>query len=305
VNDAPEPDEPEPEGSDQGESPKWPEPDPDKDSVWFMAGNEPGDVAVRISDGAVRKDGAPADLLSKLIDLAGDAIKDVGNLVVPPLVVSAHAGASMTVVFGETASEMPQGQLLDKQVQRSAEQIGELIGSEGDKLLSVAHGVGKGAEAYTKLLHFVQAEGIAVDWKTRPQPVQRLDQQRAASQYERLMQPPATRERALRIEGLLYRAIMDRPGSGTVGIRLAKESPVPPRHHGSTAVLRYESAEIEHLVLHELLGQMVVATVKVEEIDPTSTSIVRPELAHAIVEEIGPTSRPVTPELFDDEAEVA
>jgi hypothetical protein len=299
----PEPDGEQPEESgDEGKPGSLPKPDPDaKDTIWFMNDNDQGDVAVRISDGEVQKRGTPTHLFSQVVDLAGEAIAQVGNLIVPPLVISARAGASMTVVFGEGAVDVERPQLLDRQVRRSAEDIGRLIVAENDALFSVALGVGKGAAAYADLARLVQTEGLTLDWKPRGQQVRRLDAARAAWQYEQLTRPPVTRTRPLRIEGLLYRAIMDRPGFGTAGLKLTRESPLPPKARGNSAVVRYETVDVEQRILHELLGQMIVATVSAEEIDPESTTILKPDLPHAVIEKIEASSRPVTLELFGED----
>jgi hypothetical protein len=279
-----------------------PSPDPEaEDTIWFMNAGT-GDVAVRISDGDVQKRGAPAHLFSQIVDLAGEAIAQVGNLIVPPLVVSARAGASMTVVFGEGVVDVDQPQLLDRQVQRSAEHIGRLIEADSDDLFSLAFSVGQGAAAYAELVHLVETAGLTLDWKSRGEKVRRLDVERATWQYAQLTKPPATHMRPLRIEGLLYRVIMDRPGSGTAGVKLTKESPMPPRARRNSAFVRYETVEVEQKILHELLGRMIVATVSAEEVDAESPTIVKPDLPHAVIEHIEATSRPVTMELFGDEA---
>jgi hypothetical protein len=184
-------------------------------------------------------------------------------------------------------------------VLRSGTDIGRLIASTDDELFSVAYGVGRGAAAYAELIRLVEANDITMEWKPRDQPMQRLDPQRAGRQYERLTRQPNVRERPLRIEGLLYRAIMERPGYGTAGIKLSKASPLPPRRKGNNVVVRYQSPAVEQRILHDLLGQMVVATVKIVELDPESRSIVKPELPHALVEQIEASHQPVTDELFD------
>jgi hypothetical protein len=75
---------------------------------------------------------------------------------------------------------------------------------------------------------------------------------------------------------------MERPGYGTAGIKLAKKSHVPQRHHGNNVIVRYESRDIERKILHELLGQMIVAMVRIVEPDPESPSMVQPDLPHAV-----------------------
>lgn len=290
-----------PEPDEQAEEPdeevqEWPTPSPKKDDIWFMDADDIGDVAARISNGAVQKRGVPAHLFSELIKRAGKAIHDVGNLSIPPLVIGAHAGASMTVVFGEAPSEPVVPQLLDNQVLRSAEVIGRLIEAKDDDLINAAYGVGQGAAAYAELVHLIESEGLTLDWKTRDQPPRRLDQETAERQYERLSQPPETRERSRRIEGYLYRAIIDRPGYGTAGVKLSEDFVVP--HRGRSPVLRYEGLDIERRILHELLGQMIVAKVLVVEVDPQSRSIGKPEIPSPLIQDIEASHKPVTLDLF-------
>src|SRR4051794_11614282 len=77
-----------------------------------------------------------------------------------------------------------------------------------------------------------------------------LSAERAGAQYDVLSTPPEERAREMRIDGLLYRAIYDGPGRGRVGIRLSKQSPVPPRHRGRTVIVEYDTPEVEDQVLH-------------------------------------------------------
>ena len=288
-------------GEDPSEEPNgdgWPGPDPDKEIIEFMSG---GDVALRVSEGPATSKGLPTDIFSELVKRAGKAIEEVGSMIKPPRLIGAYSGKSMVLVFGDAADRSEQPELLQDQVLRSGLSIARLVAADDDELFSVAYGVGRGAAAYAELIRLAETYDLTMEWKAGDESVQRIDPARAARQYQRLTRQPETRERELPIEGLLYRAIMERPGYGTAGIKLAKGSAVPPRHQGNNVIVRYESREIEQQILHELLGQMVAVTVRIVELDPESRSIVQPDLPHAVVERIEASYQPVTNELFEDD----
>lgn len=264
----------------------------------MVAGDVPGgDVAVTARDGTIEKSGAPSGLFSDLVKQIGQAIKDVGNLVNPPLVLHANAYASMTIVFGGLPEDEDQTKLPYHAVWRTSNKIGRLISLEGDELFTYALQVGAGAKSYVELTKLVQSEGIQLDWEVRGMSPQVLTVERAASQYQRLTAPAEIRERTMQVQGLLYRVIYEGQGSGRVGIRLAKGSPVPPRVKRS-AILRYQDAEIEDQVIHNLIGQPVRATLLISEYAPQA-SLSESDLPRPLIQSIEAIAHPV--ELFDAE----
>jgi hypothetical protein len=278
----------------------WPEPDAEKEIIQLMAG---GDVALRVSNGPATSKGLPTDIFSELVKRAGSAIEEVGSMIRPPRLVGAYSGKSMVLVFADALDTAKQPELLEDHVRRSGVDIARLMAADDDELFSVAYGVGRGAGAYAELIHLAGAHDLTMEWKAGDGPVRRIGPRRAARQYERLTRQPETRARPLPIEGLLYRAIMDRPGTGTAGIKPTPGSSIPPTGSESKVIVRYESPKIEQQVLHELLGRMVRATVRIVEIDPESPSIVKPDLPYPVIEQIQASERPVTGDLFaDDEA---
>lgn len=286
----------------------WPEVDPNAlETKSFMTAHDVrgGLVAVTASQGAVLDIGAPSGFLSKLIKRVGDAIEGVGNLAMPPLVMSAEARASITVVFGDPISEDPQTAIPYFATWRASEVIALLMTLDDDEVLfNEALALGRGATGYAELVELVQGEGISLQWEPLGVPAQKLDVPRASKQHARLTAPAKMRSRGMTIEGLLYRAIYEDDGRGRVGIKLAQWSAATPRLHGRTAYLRYESTVVEDQILHNLMGKPVRATVRVEEPAPF-TSAVATVPPYPVIEAIeeGHSFEPLTlgPEDFEEE----
>ncbi len=278
-----------------GESPApqkaspWPSVDPEAiQNKQFMTAQDVagGQVAVTARDGEVQRRGAPSHLFAQLVDAVGNTIKQVGNLTIPPLVVRAEAGASITVYFGETLDvDARQAEIPYYGVWRSAQTVARLMSLDEDTIFDFALDVGVGATAYANLARFVESEGISIDWEARGLPAQSLDAERAARQYVELAKPPEYSQRSMIIDGLLYGVIYEGPGRGRARMRLSNGSATPPRHHGRTVILEYETEEIEQAIIHNLIGEPVVATIRVEDPVPR-TSVLPPEPSHAVIEAV-------------------
>lgn len=268
----------------------WPKVDPEaiQDKQFMTAGDVPGgQVAITARNGPVQKHGAPSGLFARLVEQVGDTIKQVGNLATPPLVIRAEALASMTIVFGEPMPEPEpdQARMPYHAVWRSSETIARLINLDEDAVFDFAMDVGAGASAYADLARLVESEGITLEWEVRGVQPQTLTTDLAARHYQRLAKPPDFRERSMMIEGLLYGVIYEGRGHGRARIRLSKGSPLPPRRHGRTVIVEYETKEIEDQIIHSLIGEPVLATVRVGEPTPR-TSVLPPEAPYAVVESI-------------------
>lgn len=311
-----EPDDEEPDEPGVGNVPELPDPGRPDDPLsipdespyttihpeFSVAGRVPGgEVAVTASNGRIERNGAPSGLFSRLTEQIGTAIQQVGNLFAPPLVVRAEAIQSMTIVFGDPLAAEAQAAFPFHPTRQGAMRIADLIAlDDQDVLFGRALELGAGAQGYAELARLVQAEGLTLDWEPLGRPARRLTPERAAGHWQRLSEPPIQREREMHIDGLLYRVIYDGPGHGRVGIRLSRSSPVPPRHRGRTVVVQYDTPEIEALVLHELIGQPIIAGLRVIENAPF-TSVLQLAPPYPIIDHIH-LGRPYDPmDLFGDD----
>jgi hypothetical protein len=247
----------------------WPKVDPSAlQTKKFMTAHDitGGQVAVTASDGEVLKEGTPSGLFSRLVEEVGGAIKRVGNMVHPPLVVGARAGASMTIVFGDPIPDEVQTEIRVYPTWQAAQRIAQMMELDDEQLLiESATRLGAGTAGYVELAELVQAEGISLKWEVLGFPLRTLNVTRAAWQYEQLTRPVEMRKREMMIEGLLYRVIYDGPTQGRAGIKLAPHSPKPLRRRGQVVIVSYDARDVEDLIIHQLIGKSVMATVEVEE----------------------------------------
>lgn len=250
----------------------WPEVDPRalQDKSFMVAGDVPGgEVAVTASNGPIQSHGAPSRIFSDLAELVGTALKRVGNMASDPLVVHAHAYASMTIVFGEEpVASRGQMAMRFPATWASGRRVADLVELEDQQLAARSSQLGAAAPSYAELARFVANEGIDLDVEPLGDRPRRLTAERAAQQYRFLSRPPERRERDMEIEGLLYRVIYARPGAGRVGIRLAPGSPVPPRKQGRIVIVDYKDPKVEDAVLHRLVGRPVIAHLRVFDYAP-------------------------------------
>jgi len=285
----------------------WPtvEPQAIQGKQFMTATDMPGgQLAVTARDGEVQSNGAPSGLFSQLVSHIGDTIRQMGNLATPPLVVGAHAGKSITIVFGEPLPDDAQIGMPYHAVWRSAETVARLISLDEEQIFDFAIDIGLGATAYADLARVVESEGLTLDWEVKGIPTQRLTADLAARQYQRLSKPAELRERSMTIDGLLYGATYEGKGHGRARMRLSKGSAQPPRRQGRTVIVEYESQEIEDQIIHNLIGEPVIATIRVKEPAPR-TSVLRPEPPFAIVDSIERGGNYNMQELFsaeDDDA---
>lgn len=282
----PEPQEPSAEGSPNPQPAEaadpWPTFDPDAigTASFMQAGDVTGGlVAVTGKGGSFAEAGAPGDQLAKLIKTAWEAIKDAGNLAFSPRAIAAVPVGSIAVVFGEPPVPPDQFELPVSPVWEAASRVAQLIPLDDEALFENALKLGQGAQGYVGLARLVQTAGITVEWEVRGAPIRVLTPDRAASQYENLTRPAQFRATEMQVTGLLYRAIFEARSAGKAAIHLAKGSPVPPQARGSFVVVRYQTEAVEELVLHNLLGKVVRATLRIEE--PLPNTALKPELPPA------------------------
>jgi hypothetical protein len=282
----------------------WPELDEQalKGKLYMKAGGvDGGSVAVTASEGPITAQGAPAGLFAKLAEVVGATLAEVGNMVAQPLVLAAGATNSMTIVYGEPASDPDEIALPIRTTLQSGVHIGNLIATEEEEeLIGRARQLGRGARSYVDLVRLVHSEGIDLKWQVGQDPPHTLTSVQAGLQLRRLTAPPRRHVREMDVDGLLYRAIWEGPGEGRVGLKLSKHSPKPPRRHGGTVVLLFEEdRRIEDLVMHQLLGQSVVARIEVTEFD-IATNVLGEAPPHATIKDIEKGARLDTIDLLEN-----
>lgn len=282
----------------------WPTIDPKAlaEKLYMKAGGvDGGAVAVTASEGPITPHGAPSALFAKLADAVGTTLAEVGNMLGQPLVLAAGATNSMTIVYGEPASDAEQGALPIRTTAQSGLHIGNLIDTEEEEeLFGRARQLGRGARSYVELVRLVHTEGIDLKWQVGDRPPQKLTAGKAGLQLRRLTAPPRRHVREMDVDGLLYRAIWEGPGEGRVGLKLSKKSPKPPRRHGGTVVLLFEdNRRIEDLVMHQLLGKSVLVRIEVTEFDIAS-NVLGEAPPHATILDIEEGARLETLDLLEN-----
>jgi hypothetical protein len=241
-------------------------------------------LTVTIDNGRVAKRYAPADLVAGLTDRVQTLMRDVGGGF-PSMFYGALATNSMTLFFGDPRPEAAQAQLPIEVTHSHAKRIAELIDAEPDELFARAIELGEPAKRYADLVHFVESEGIALQWRPRGEEPRTLTVRHAALQYARLIAEPPHDERPLRVNGVLYRVIADRQEArlGTVGIRLHYWSAKPPSRHGVSrrvVLASYRDREVEDAIKQGLIGEPVEAVLSVRQpklglsIDPEHVELV-------------------------------
>lgn len=269
---------------------------------YMSAGGATGDsqLAVTASGGEVLDTGAPTGLFSHLVDVVGNAVQGVGHLLVPPVVSRAESTASITIFLTDPVDVAEQLEFPYYATARAGQEIGRLMRLNEQELFEAAVRLGSGAEAYVDLMNFVGSAGIDLEWESLGTDPVKITTIQAEHQFGVLAAPPTMRRREMTIEGLLYRVIYEGKGTGRVGIKLSKHSPLPPRRHGRTVIVRYERPEIEDQVIHHLIGQPVRAHILFEEPVPL-TSIVSVVGEHPEILQIqsGPSFEPMVLEDGD------
>lgn len=269
----------------------WPEFDPEAVGTadFMKAANVRGGlIAVTGHGGPFAEPGAPGDQLAVLVKHAWQALREAGNLSFSPRALAAVPVGSIAVVFGEPPPPPDQLPLPISPLWDAGSRVARLIPLEGEALFEAALTLGKGAQGYVGLTKLIQGAGITLEWEVLTAPVQVLTPDHAGSQYEALTRPAEFRVREMEVRGLLYRAIFEARGRGKAAIHLAKSSPVPPQARGSFVVMHYNTSDVEELVLHELLGKFVTATLRIEE--PVPNTAIKPDLPPATLTALAGTN---------------
>lgn len=226
-------------------------------------------LAVTIRGGEVAAAYAPARVAIGLADRVQALLREIGGGL-QPMFFGALGEASMTLYFGDPRAETPQGQLPIEATLDHARRVAELIDLEGDELFAQAVRVGRPAEHYRELVHFILNEGVTVSWTPRGDRPRELTPDRAAVQHKRLIAEPEMSERTLTVNGKLYRVIATPAEErlGTVGIRLHDWSARPPARgakYQQTILVAYRTREVEDAIRDGLFGQPVAARILIRQ----------------------------------------
>ena len=264
-------------------------------------------LVVTVADGEVASDYAPASLIARLAERVHEVLRDMGGGW-PPMLFGALPTSSMTLYFGDPRPENAQAQLPVEITLSHARTVAQLIDLEGDELFARALEIGAPANAYSKLAHFVESEGVTLSWKPRDDTAHKLTPPRAARQFARLSAEPPRQDRPMTINGVLYRVIAEPQDShlGTVGIKLHDWSARPPRRQrGARVLAAYDKTEVADAIKAGLIGEPVEARLLVRHAVPLTT--IDPERVQLIVDHIesGPSedSR-LGPRLVEDDDEL-
>lgn len=286
----------------QPQRPRIPAPDPAarESGKSFMKADEPAlakadeaPLSVTMAEGEVTKTSAPPSLTFEIGKQVSQLIKTMRNGVVPPF-LGAHATASMTLMFGDPQPEGPQQELHTSATEAQAAVIAEIIDLEGDELFESAFQVGPPMQHYIELLRLIENNGIRLTWAARNHTPRELSPAKAHKQHERLTEPPEMRERAMTVQGTLYRVQTETSNEefeGAVGIVLHKDSAVPP---GTKTPKRYPilyaDPGLEGKIKNGLVGEYVEADLVIRE--PVHGTVITPEPIHPILVDIRRWDRP-------------
>jgi hypothetical protein len=233
---------------------------------WFMVGwqREPA-LEVTVADEQASSLGARAGIAGKLLQIIDELVTRLGGGV-EPVVAGARAGNSITFYLDDPQPVGAQKALPVEFTLNAAIRIQHLIDLEGDALFARALEIGPEAGRYIDFVHLLGTTGTTVVWKPRDAKPSELRPDRAGRQYERLTVEPELRQTEMTLIGVLYRVIAD-PSKveGSIGIKLAKESPRPPWHKGSWVNVAFNRDALEAKIKDGLIGEAVDVRVMLAE----------------------------------------
>ncbi len=269
---------------------------------WFIVGWErkPA-LQVTVEDEATAA-GARAGVAGRLLESIDQLIEKLGSGV-PPVMAGAVAGKSITVLLDDP---LPNAQtaIPVEFTHSAAVKIRALMELEGDELFASAIKIGPSANRYVEFVHLVSTTGVSITWTPRDDKPVMLDPDRAARQHVLLSAEPQLREVEMTLIGVLYRVISDPTKiEGSIGIKLAKESPRPPWHKGSWIKVEFNRHELEATIKEGLIGESVEARVEIPEPVP-GTGLWKSELQRVELRSINPRPTPLSIDsLLSDEEE--
>jgi len=308
------PDEPPTPGEDEdGEDEPGTEPPPEeeiedpleRDPIKYVWKDGVAPLAVTLTEGPVEAGYAPAELVARLAEQIALLLKDLGGGIGPMLY--AVAPGSMTLFFGDPDPVNEQAQLAINRTATHAGRVAELIELDGDALYARALEIGAPARQYAALTQLVGTEDVTLRWAVQEQEPRTLTSDRAAEQHKRLSEPGETKDRSLRVHGVLYRVITEptvQGYTGSVGIHLHSWSSRPPGDHRSRKLIaRYESSAVEDQIKAGLVGEPVEARLTVRE--PVPGASLEPERFQLVVDDLipGPPEDSILGSGLLDEAE--
>lgn len=224
-------------------------------------------LAVTVTEGLVEASYAPAELVAKLAHQIALVLRDFGGGIGPMLYAIAP-GSSMTLFFGVADPFGEQEQLAVNRTATHAGRVAELIDLEGDALYARALGIGSPARQYAELTRLVESEGVTLEWRVRENEPRVLTSSHAGNQHARLIKPGETRDREMRVHGVLYRVITEptvQGYSGSVGIHLHHWSARPPGVRSRKLLAHYEARGVEEQIKDGLVGEPVEARLSISE----------------------------------------
>jgi hypothetical protein len=243
-------------------------------------------LLVRISDGPVAREYAPAALIGQVAERVFEVLHDIGGGW-SPMLYGVLPASSMELYFGDPSADEAQRQLPADITLSHAITIAKLIDLDGEDLFTEAIRIGAPVRSYERLVHFVETEGITLSWQPRGQVARQLTPTRAARQFARLSVKGETREQGLTINGVLYRVITEvqHGHRGTVGIHLHSWSAKPP-HRQHRVIAAYDDSTVEAAIKAGLIGEPVEVRLVIRQ--PVPGTAIDTSAVDLIVEKIGP-----------------
>jgi hypothetical protein len=270
---------------------------------WFMVGweREPA-LQITVADDRTPDRGAGAGITGRLLEAIDQLIEKLGGGV-PPVVAGAIAGNSITIYLDDPVPPGLQSALPVEFTHSAALRIKQLIDLDDDELFRHALEIGPEARRYVDFVHLVGTSGATVTWKPRGEKPSQLPPARANRQWTRLTVEPERREQQMTLIGVLYRVIADPTKvEGSLGIKLAKESPRPHWHRGSWVNVVFKKDELE-AIKEGLIGEAVEARIRMDE--PVPGTGIATEHPHVELIEIArrPESLSIEDLLTEEEGE--